>query len=198
MKLDTSLAVEHVEPKKPEGVSVIIKERETDWNNFLLACTNCNSTKGDTNVALQDYFWPDRDNTFLALVYSEGGLITVNNNLPNEDLKEKAKKTISLTGLDKHPLNKPEASDRRWNNRREVWNIAKRSKERLARNNNSDFREQIVETATGYGYWSIWMTVFSDDADMLCRFIDALPGTCKQCFDQNNNYQAVSKTGGQI
>jgi hypothetical protein len=46
MRLEASLAVEHVLPKKPEGVTEIIKSRELDWENFLLACTNCNSTKG--------------------------------------------------------------------------------------------------------------------------------------------------------
>jgi 5-methylcytosine-specific restriction endonuclease McrA len=59
-----SLAVEHVIPKS------LRPELETEWNNFLLGCTNCNSVKGDRAVEIQNFIWPDRDNTLLALVYS--------------------------------------------------------------------------------------------------------------------------------
>ena len=56
-------------------------------------------------------------------------------------------------------------------------------------------REQILETATGHAYWSIWMTVFEDDPDMRCRFIEAFPGTDKTCFDAARNYAAVARKG---
>ncbi len=59
-------------------------------------------------------------------------------------------------------------------------------------------REQIVLTATGHAYWSIWMTVFQDDPDMLRRFIDAFPGTCRECFDEQNDYVPVARPNGQI
>jgi len=166
-----------------------------EWNNFLLACKNCNSTKKDKEVVLNEYFWPDQDNTFRAFAYSEGGLIA-----PSEDLDasqtEKANNTITLTGLDKRPLNNPTASDRRWFNRRETWDIAVRSKERLSRNNTDDFREQIVETATGHAYWSVWMTVFQDDPDMRRRFTHAFKGTATDCF--GDDCQPVPRPGGQI
>ena len=136
------------------------------------------------DVILDDYFWPDIDNTFRVFTYSEGGIITPSNELSPE-LQSKANATIKLTGLDKHPLNDPKASDRRWINRREIWNIAVRAKERLSRNDYDDFREQIVDTMTGHAYWSIWMTVFRDDSDMLKRFIKALAGTAEDCFDHS-------------
>ncbi|MGA9188637.1 MAG: HNH endonuclease signature motif containing protein [Methanosarcina sp.] len=195
MHLDSSLAVEHVRPKKPEGADKNILERELDWNNFLLACANCNSTKGDVDVVLDNYFWPDRDNTILAFTYFEGGRITVSDRL-DVKLKKKAEATLKLTGLDANPLKDPKASDRRWLNRKEVWEIATRSKENLSRYNVECFREQIVYTMTGHGYWSIWMTVFQDDPDMICRFINAVPGTSTDCFDENG--MSLPRLGGQI
>jgi len=123
MHLDSSLAVEHVKPKKSEGSDENIQERELDWHNFLLACPNCNSTKGNKDVVPDDYFWLDKDNTFRAFNYSEGGIITPSTELSVE-LQSKANATIELTGLDKRPLKDPKASDRRWQNRREFWDIA--------------------------------------------------------------------------
>ncbi|MCG7847693.1 MAG: HNH endonuclease [ANME-2 cluster archaeon] len=195
MHLDSGLAVEHVKPKKPKGADDRIPERELDWHNFLLACSNCNSTKSNKDVILDDYFWPDIDNTFRAFTYSDGGIIMPSSELSAE-LQSKANATIKLTGLDKHPLNDPKASDRRWINRREIWNIAIRAKERLSRNDYDDFREQIVDTMTGHAYWSIWMTVFRDDSDMLQRFIKALAGTAKDCFDHGG--MPIPRLGGQV
>lgn len=191
MHLDASLALEHVQPKNPPEATAHERSRELDWNNFLLSCTNCNSTKGDTDVNLDDYFWPDRDNTFRALKYSEGGLVTPT---LDGDLKRRAENIIKLTGLDKCP-NTEKASDRRWLNRKEAWDIAERAKSRLSRNDNDDFREQITDTAFANGFWSIWMTVFQDDADMRRRLMEAFPGTCGECFDEK--YQAVVRPGGQ-
>lgn len=192
MHLDASLAVEHVQPKKPEGAPVNIRSRELDWDNFLLACTNCNSTKGNNDVVIDEYFWPDRDNTFRALAYLEGGIIKP----PLQgDLKTKAEETIKLTGLDKHPLNDPKASDRRWQNRRETWDIAVESKKDLADCDTPQMRRQIVRSV--HGYWSVWLSVFSDDPDMCKRLIEAFPGTSTDCFDASNDYSPIPRTGGQ-
>lgn len=193
MHLDSSLAVEHVQPKKPDGAKEIIKERELSWDNFLLACTNCNSTKSNTDVRLGDYFWPDKDNTFLALSYSEGGIISPAQDLTAEEII-RAEQTIKLTGLDKRPLNNPQASDRRWKNRRETWDMACLSRQNLQACDVPAMRDQIVLTATGHAYWSIWMTVFKDDADMLRRLIKAFPGTCESCFDAEDSYKPMPRT----
>ncbi len=193
-RLGASLAVEHKLPKKPDGVDAEIAERVLDWDNFLLSCVNCNSTKGAEDVDLDDYLWPDQDNTFRGLRYAEGGVVT-----PSEDLEpdiiDKAKNIISLVGLDKTP-NDAKASDRRWFNRNEAWEIAQRARERLARNNTNDFRNQIMENALANGFWSVWMTVFEDDADMLALLIEAFPGTCADCFDGDNGYASVHRAGG--
>ncbi|MDC5809272.1 HNH endonuclease [Vibrio europaeus] len=186
MQLDSSLAVEHVLPKKPEGAQDIDQERLLDWNNFLLACTNCNSNKGNEDVDLQDYVWPDVHNTFLALQYAEGGIVTASDSITSP-LKERIEALIKLVGLDKRPPVEHEASDRRWRKRMTVWDKAVQARERLESCNIPQMREQIVDTATGDGYWSIWMTVFSQDSDMLRRLISAssFKGTDANCFDAN-------------
>jgi len=195
MQLDASLAVEHVRPKQPPGADHVIAARALDWSNFLLACTNCNSTKGNDEVQLDDYLWPDRDNTYRGFKYGEGGVVSVSNQL-DVDNKIKAAALIRLVGLDKTPSVASKASDRRWMNRREAWDMAQRAKERLARNDTEDFREQIVETAQPKGFWSAWMTVFQDDVDMLSRLINAFPGTCDTCFDATNDYAPTVRQGG--
>ena len=61
--LHSTVHVEHVRPKsKHEDV-------ELSWSNFLLACDSCNSTKGDEDVVLDQYFWPDTDNTTRPFLY---------------------------------------------------------------------------------------------------------------------------------
>ena len=177
MELDTLLAIEHMKPKTHHP------KLECYWDNLMLACTNCNSTKGADDIKLYDHFWPVRDNTFRAFRYSVGGIVQPDPSLSPTDTAM-ATATIELVGLDKTPTSDPKASDRRWENRREAWDMAERAKQRLARNNTLEMREQIVENAQSKGYWSIWMTVFQGDSDMLNRLIDAFPGTrSANCFD---------------
>lgn len=190
MQLDASLAVEHVQPKSLNA------ELELEWDNFLLACTNCNSTKGDKEIELNQYYWPDRDNTFRAFKYCEGGVIMSADDL-DEEQQQIAENTLHLVGLDKDSLNNPTASDRRLLNRREAWDIAQRALERLARNNSHiDFCDQIIDHAKDKGYWSIWMTVFSNDVYMRNRLINAFPGTLGNCFDVHTN--TIPRMGGNL
>lgn len=48
-KLPASLAIEHVQPK------ALVPALRLEWDNFLLGCTNCNSTKSDNPVDLRDF-----------------------------------------------------------------------------------------------------------------------------------------------
>src|SRR3712207_1552660 len=65
--LPYAAAVEHLRPKKPNPTLAL------RWDNWLLACPNCNSIKGDADVELDQYLWPDRDNTMHAFTYGRGG-----------------------------------------------------------------------------------------------------------------------------
>lgn len=186
MHLDASLAVEHVQPKSLHpGLALL-------WDNFLLGCSNCNSIKNDKDPGLGNCLWPDRDNTLIAFLYTEGGVVEVNPAL-NSKQYALAQELMDLVGLDRKVENAT-ASDRRWVNRLDAWGKAERALARLAKRDDNEFREQIVETAESKGYWSVWMTVFGHDVDMRQRLINAMPGTAKTCFDAQTN--ALSRVHG--
>jgi uncharacterized protein (TIGR02646 family) len=171
----TSLAVEHIAPKHAD------RAKERDWNNFLLACTDCNSTKG-TKVSASDSLWPDQHNTFNALLYREDGAIKPHPALaPTEQARSAA--LLQLVGLDKPPK---DDNSHRWDDRMEAWGKAQRARELLQRMPPpllERTRALALETLTGHGGWSIWMTVFSDDPVMQNLFVDQFPGTARERLD---------------
>ena len=60
--IPVQLAVEHIQPKGLPAYQAL----EGRWENFLLACVNCNSTKKDKDVVLSDVLLPDRDKESLG------------------------------------------------------------------------------------------------------------------------------------
>ncbi|MDC3378809.1 HNH endonuclease [Planctomycetota bacterium] len=191
MHLDADLAVEHVQPKAHHPNLAL------SWDNFLLACRICNSTKGQEDVGPGHCYWPDADNTSRALDYLEGGRVVVSRFLQDDaERQARAQRTIALTGLDKRPWDDPQARDRRWNNRREAWDQATRALQRLGPNDTSAFREQIVDTAINKGFWSVWMTVFRGDHDMQRRLLHRFQGTALDCFGSDR--QRVRRAGSDL
>ena len=192
MKIPTP-AVEHIQPKSlPNGL-------ELNWSNFLLACPSCNSVKKDKPIDannLRNYFWADTDNTFRAFRYEKDLAPQISLNL-NTAQKQIAQNTLELTGLDREP-NHPKLSkkDERWKERNAAWGKAERAKVNLQTNNTNAMRNQIIDTATSTGFFSVWMTVFANDTDMRQRLITAFKGTSKDCFDINT--QPIHRTGGQL
>lgn len=190
--IETHLAVEHIQAKSR------VTALRNAWSNFLLACVNCNSCKGNAHVALGEHFWPDVDNTLRAFEYVAGGLITANKGL-SQRLRTKARATIRLVGLDRvpgHPRFDRLKSDKRWLRRVEAWQLAERDRLRLAVNDTLEVRELIVENASARGMFSIWWTVFAGDVDMRRRLREAFIGTDAGSFDSVEN--ARRRTGGQI
>lgn len=186
-RLETSLAVEHKLPKAS------FPTLEHDWVNFLLACTNCNSTKGQRPNLLTDIYWPDQDNTFRAFEYVTGGLINVASGLTPQET-QKAQETLDLMGLQKTPTFSGRASDRRWMNRREAWDLAEQQRQTLTQIDTPTIRQMIVDLARFRGYWSVWMTVFASDPDMRRRLINGFIGSAINCFDPSTN--PVPRPGG--
>lgn len=168
----TSLAVEHLSPKDTDPA------KERDWNNFLLACTDCNSTKG-SKVSDVDSLWPDQHDTFGALLYREDGAIKPHPNLPPEE-QARSEALLKLVGLDKPPKTD---NSHRWDDRLEAWKKAKTAQQlmqRMPQQSLGKARELALATLTGHGGWSIWMTVFSNDPAMQNHLIAALPGTAHE------------------
>lgn len=165
--------VEHVQPKRRHP------KLECHWDNLLLGCTNCNGIKGDGDVDLALYYWPDQHNTAALLAYAEGGLVGPRAGLGPAD-GDRVAKTIALTGLDRKESN----TDFRRDLRREAWDVALDSRNDLRGSDCEAMRRQITRTAVGIGFFSVWMTVFREDADMRRRFIKEFRGTDPCCFEK--------------
>jgi uncharacterized protein (TIGR02646 family) len=188
-RIATQLAVEHIQPKDGPHGHPDLKGR---WENFLLGCVNCNSTKGAKDVVLANLLLPDRDNTAAAYEYTMDGKITVPTGLTAAQ-RAMAHRTLALTGLDKRASEVIDSNGQlvaidRVAQRMEVWLIAQVSKDDLQANPNDAFRRQIARTATGHGFFSIWMTVFHDDPAVRKLLIKEFDGTATDCFDPNTTH----------
>ncbi len=154
------------------------------WDNFLLSCQHCNSTKGIKDVAVLLPYMPHLHNTSLLFKYLDGGLVEIINTLPNP-AKDKAKELNDMVGLDRRPR-MPEYSDKddRWRERYETWNVAT---ECLEDYQNGDIKRirVITSLAVSKGFFSVWMTVFQAYPAIRKALIDAFPGTALTCFDVN-------------
>lgn len=183
-RIATNLAVEHIQPKDDE----LYPELEGSWDNYLLGCVNCNSTKKNKDVILSDVFLPDRDNTFLAFDYTSDGKVQPAAHLAAAE-RGIADSTLRLVGLEKRVSTVRDENGRivaidRVSQRMETWLIAEESRAELEDSPTDGMRRQIARTAAAQGHFSIWMKVFENDADMRARFIaDSFPGTASDCFD---------------
>ena len=182
-RIATQLAVEHIQPK---GLPAY-EHLKGRWDNFLLGCVNCNSTKGDKDVVLKDVLLPDRDNTAAAYAYTMDGKITLRTGLTpaQQDL---AKRTLALTGLEKRANEVVDSNGQlvaidRVAQRMEAWLTAQDSKNDLAQNPTDPMRRVIVRLALSTGFFSIWMTVFEDDIAVRKLLIEGFGKTAPTCFD---------------
>ena len=183
--------VEHVQPKS------LKPELERSWENLLLSCKSCNSTKGNEPVNLDQVAMPDRDNTFRGLVFLEGGRIGISPDLTDAQAELMAQ-VVRLVRLDRHPdaenrEDRPTRRDKRPDLRSDTWDVALGSLRRIEQpETDQSIRNQIAEIAVvdlapAMGFFSVWMTVFHDHPDMLKRFIHAFPGTDPDCFDDEGH-----------
>lgn len=183
-RVETNLAIEHIEPKGLPATAHL----ETVWTNFLLACVNCNSTKGHKPIVLNDVILPDRDNTSLAYHYTMDGRVEVIAGLPVQ-IAAKAATMLALTGLDRNLYqvlddNGVQIVVDRVSKRMEVRSIALMQAALIAADPaNLMIRASTVVFAQQTGCFSVWMSTFSGDPDMQERLIDAFPGTRQSgCF----------------
>lgn len=188
-RIPTNLAVEHIQPKAIPAYAHL----SGNWDNFLLACVNCNSTKGIKNVILADLLLPDRDNTAAAYEYTMDGHITISSSLTLAQ-QTYAMNTLSLVGLDKPASPVTDSNGLlvaidRVQQRMEVLLIAQESRhglineEKKLNGPSNTLRDIVVRMALGYGSFSIWMRVFGNDIAMRQKLINAFTGTAQDCFD---------------
>lgn len=181
-RIPTNLAVEHIQPKDANRYPHLAGR----WDNFLLACVNCNSTKKEKDVTLADEALPDRDNTFAAYHYRADGTIHPATTLSSSQ-RLLAERTLSLVGLDKDVSAVYDENDQlvvadRKAQRLEVRLIARRALSRLQVQRIPEMVDQIVDTALGLGHFSTWMDVFADEPVVRKELIDKFRAA-HACFD---------------
>lgn len=184
-RVDASLAVEHIQPK---GLPAYAHLRGR-WTNFLLACANCNATKGKNEFLLNEVLLPDRDNTFRAFVYTADGAISVRPGLdPAQDAA--ARRTLEMAGLDKEGYeflddNGKQVVVDRISKRKEAWSSALNVLEDVAESGlNARRLQALSDFAQASGCFSVWMAVFEGREDVRLRLIADHPGTGESgCFD---------------
>ena len=196
-RIDTNLAVEHIQPKDGEFGH---PELKFTWSNFLLACVNCNSIKGAKEILFYNLFLPDRDNTFYTFEYMADGMIKPRDTLSYTN-KARANSTLKLLGLNKETRETCVTKDNlivrdRRSQRINIWGMAEESlSDYLYDTNNLIVKKLIVKLMLTSGFFSVWMTVFDDYPEMKNLFIDAIHGTRESgCFDNQGNWGATLKT----
>lgn len=177
------LAVEHIQAKSIHPALI------GSWRNFVLGCSNCNSSKLAKNPALSEVFIPDRDNTAVLFDYRQDGRLEIRQGLA-ASVRAVATQTLTLTGLDKVPAMTLDANERqvaldRVAQRMECWLYAEDARVEIeAQPGNEGLRQTVVKLALSSGFFSVWMRAFEHDLDMRLRFIHAFPGTAASgCFD---------------
>ncbi len=192
-RIPVNLAVEHVSPKSLD------EDRKTDWTNFLLGCTNCNSVKLDQATDNRRFLWPDQDNTLRAFQYTTGGFVSLAKGLPR-GIPPKAARLMDIVGLDRHPGNpnsrKPAPKDRRWEQREEAFRAAQRCRELVMQIGTDGAREQATIAAKYCGFFSVWMTVFENDVTMRRMLIREFLGNAKDCYDDTT--ASVRRPNGKL
>ncbi len=185
-KINTLLAVEHIEPKSGDFAQPHLAKR---WSNFLLACTNCNSCKGSKKVDFKRLLFPDRDNSYFSYLYVDDGTVQLSPNLSARQ-KVMARNTLRLVGLDKPIQAFTDSNDElvaldRAGQRMQAIGIAQVALALLqSEPNSAALKTSITMNATDNGFFSIWMKVFAAYPDMKVRFIEAFKGTKDSgCFD---------------
>lgn len=198
------LPISHV----PEIEHVCAKSKGgslTDWDNLLLGCKYCNTRKGIkvTPDNVGDFLWPDKDNTALAYTYL-GGSPKINQAVleqidPTGRRLSQAQNLFKLVGLDHVPdLGE---KDRRHHNRNRAYEWAMEAlkdwkKIKYDTPNNTPeqmepLKRQIIRNAQGQGFFSVWMTVFAEEPDVLDALIEGFSGTNRFFFDERNHPKLI-------
>ena len=161
----------HVEHVVPQNRKCDLAE---EWTNLLWAAGIATRHKGDRNESRDGYTWPDDDVLWSPFEYLPEGIVRVNPSLPEPD-HQKSERLFDLVGLGRSPESDPQAKDLRFIRRREAWQTATLFHRRL--NDGCGSVELVLGAAKHSGFWSVWMTVFSDWPEVCARLREDFPGT---------------------
>jgi len=183
MPILNSPAVEHIKPKECNGNKTKYKNLTNKWSNLLLICTYCNSTKGNQDIKLQNYYWPFKNNTLIPFEHLTGSVIIDNTMLPA--VQTKAQNTINLYGLSSI-TNSSGGKDTRFEHRIRVISQAIERFAEYTANPQLITINAIIGQAIEAGYFSVWFNVFKSQPLVRQALLQAfkVPATC---FDANFN-----------
>jgi hypothetical protein len=199
----SALHVEHVYGKKcvDAADNYIYDHLKYRWDNFLLACVNCNSVKNNKDIALTNPALPHINNLIHFIESTIGGVIVVKNGLLQAELNQ-TNNFISLVGLDRLPGH-PQHSDKddRWDERLKVYDIAQRQLRKYEQIPRKTDLDTIVDLARTNGCFSIWYYTFKKYDEVLNVLINGMiidgehikpfPGTHNQSFDSANHFKTI-------
>ena len=179
----TNPAIEHVKPKSLNQTLTL------NWDNFLLACSNCNSIKGDAPINLANYYWSDLHNTFLLFDYFPQGVVTIKANLHPSVNPEMADNTFLLTGIGRYGT-AASSTDRRWIKRSQTFGMAEDSfNYYISKGRPYDYILSITNNAIAIGFWSVWVKIFENEEPVKAALTQAFLGTFALCETKDVNRQ---------
>lgn len=181
----SSLEVEHIYGKrvKDSNGNNIYAHLEYHWNNFLLGCKNCNSTKGAKDIAQLKPFMPHQNNLLCYLEIMYGGTIHIKQSLNQAD-KEGVQAYLDLVGLNRSPGKSGYSKkDDRWEYRLTAYDKADKQLKKYKVNPSDSRIDDIIDIALGAGFFSVWFTVFGEYALVQEALIQAFRGTNRNKFD---------------
>jgi hypothetical protein len=201
----SALHVEHMYGKgcKDQAGNLIYNNLKFRWDNFLLACVNCNGVKGNKDIAALNPFMPHEDNLLYFLEVINGGLIQIKRGTTGNDL-DRTQAFVDLIGLDRVP-NHPQYSnkDDRWDNRLTVFDKATRQRAKYTNANPTTDLETIVDVARTSGHFSVWYYIFAGVDDVLDALINGItiagthvvpfPGIHAPSFDPANHFATLPR-----
>lgn len=174
------------------------------WDNFLLACVNCNSVKGDKDVAVLAPFMPHENNLLHFLEIQTGGMIVMKTGVVGND-RIRTQAFIDLVGLDRIPGHAQfSMKDDRWDERLEAYDLAGRYLAKYTSNPPTADIESIVDLAMAIGFYTIWYQFFIGHDPVINAFINGFtrsdgsivepfPSTCNNSFDATNHYNTLPR-----
>ncbi len=118
----------------------------------------------------------------------------------SEAQENKAQALLDLVGLQRHQApswDRPALRDKRWEQRDEAWAAAELCREKFEILEQADAaKELILAAAKGFGFFSVWMTVFDAYPNVKTELITLFAGTAPTCFDASG--KALNRAGGHI
>jgi len=194
----SALHVEHIKGRNCRDANdrLIYDQLKYRWDNFLLACVNCNSVKGSKDILSLNPFMPHENNLMHFLEVVAGGIIRMKDGVAGLELN-RTQAFLDLIGLDRIPGHHMYSDkDDRWDSRLKVFDIASRQRQKYTAVNRITDIETIIDLAKTNGFFSVWYYVFQGVNDVIDALINGtiiqgvlvipFPGIHATSFDASN------------